>query len=223
MKSLSVALLLALSFPIAAQQQQATSHDHEDFPCAVDGLKTNKSAGCLLLAQPIVSDVPAGPLYWHLTTFRTRRSAEAAKRNGDAVVAADGRFWLSSLGARNDTSLGGTHVAAIGPLPMPAPSTYRVELYYVMMPPHQHTMVHTHPGPEAWYILEGEQCLQTPGGASRGTVGQSLVGPAGGTPMRLTNTGTTARRALFIVVHDSAKAWTSPSAWKPSGSCEPAR
>jgi len=45
MKSLSVALLLALSFPIAAQQQQATSHDHEDFPCAVDGLKTNKSAG----------------------------------------------------------------------------------------------------------------------------------------------------------------------------------
>jgi len=215
----AVLLGLALSRPMSAQQQQATTHDDHMFACTVDGL-AKSSAGCQLLAQPIVTGLPSGPVYWHLSSFKSRDAANSAKHNGDAVVSAAGRFWRSSLGARADTALGGTHVASIGPLPMPSGSTHQVELYYVIMPPHKHTVIHTHPGPEAWYIIEGEQCLETPAGAARGRAGQGLVGPAGGTPMRLTNNGATIRRALFIVVHDSSKSWTTPSDWKPTGVCQ---
>jgi quercetin dioxygenase-like cupin family protein len=215
----TIVLALGVSQEMRAQQQQAATHDDHQFACKVDGLNSNKASGCLLLARPIVTGLPSGPVYWHLASFRSRAAADAAKHRGDAVVSADGRVWLSSLGARADTALGGAHVASIGPLPMPAGSTQQVELYYVLMPAHMHTAVHTHPGPEAWYILDGEQCLETPAGSARGRAGESLVGPGEGTPMRLTNNGSTMRRALFIVVHDSSKAWMTPSHWQPTGTC----
>ena len=217
--STAVLLTLALSQPMLAQQQQAATHDAHLFPCTVDGLAKSNS-GCQLLAQPVVTGLPSGPVYWHLASFTSRGAANAAKRQGDAVVSAGGRYWRSSLGGRADTTLGGAHVASIGPLPMPSASAYKVDLYYVIMGPHQHTVTHTHPGPEAWYIIEGEQCLETPAGAARGRAGQGLVGPAAGTPMRLTNNGSTIRRALFIVAHDSSTAWTARSDWKPTGVCE---
>jgi membrane protease YdiL (CAAX protease family)/quercetin dioxygenase-like cupin family protein len=214
-----VFLALAVSRSSLAQHQQAMTHDDHLFICNVDGLAKSTS-GCQLLARPIVTGLPSSPVYWHLSSFKSRDAANAAKRDGDAVVSAGGRLWRSSLGARADTALGGAHVASIGPLPMPTGSTQQVELYYVIMPPHQHTVAHTHPGPEAWYILEGEQCLETPAGSARGRAGQSLIGPAGGTPMQLTNSGSTLRRALFIVVHDSSKMWTTSSDWKPTGACK---
>ncbi|HKW11546.1 MAG TPA: hypothetical protein VJO33_14270 [Gemmatimonadaceae bacterium] len=224
MRSLLPAVtLFALGARVAVaqqQQQQAAVHDHRLFACQPEGLASNQSAGCQLLARPVVTRLPDGPVYWHLTSFSSPAKANTAKHEGDAVVSADGRIWLSSLGTKGDTSLGGTHVASIGPLPMPKASNYQVELYYVIMPPQKHTIVHTHNGPEAWYILEGEQCLETPAGAARGQAGQNLVGPAAGTPMRLSNNGKTRRRALFIVVHDSSNAWATPSDWKPTGSCE---
>src|SRR5437868_72881 len=218
--STSLIALLVLSSSVPAPAQTPTpAHDHDNFACQPDGLARNKASGCQLLAQPIIDKLPDAPVFWHLTTFPTRRAADAAKRSGDAVVTADGRVWLSSIGSRSDTSARGKHVAAIGPLPMPKASAYRVEMYYVIMPPHQHTQVHTHPGPEAWYVLEGEQCLDTPAGVFRARRGAGSVAPPAGTAMQLTNSGTTMRRALYIVVHDTAQMWTTPSDWQPSGAC----
>jgi hypothetical protein len=31
---------------------------------------------------------------------------------------------------------------------------------------------HTHPGPEGWYVLAGEQCLETPAGANKAVAGR---------------------------------------------------
>jgi quercetin dioxygenase-like cupin family protein len=218
---MAAAALLALGTRMAlAQQQQAAPHDHREFACQPNGLASNESAGCQLLSRPVLTKLPDGPVYWRLTSFSSRAKADAAKRDGDAVVSAAGRLWLSSLGPRGDTSLGGTPVASIGPLLMPKAGNYQVELFYVIMPPQMHTQVHTHQGPEAWYILEGEQCLETPAGTARGRAGQNLVGPPGGTPMQLSNNGKTRRRALFIVVHDSSNAWVTPSDWKPTGGCK---
>jgi quercetin dioxygenase-like cupin family protein len=53
--------------------------------------------------------------------------------------------------------------------------------------------VHRHAGPEAWYVLSGEQCLETPSGKSVIGTGQSGLVP-GGPPMILMATGTRERR-----------------------------
>jgi quercetin dioxygenase-like cupin family protein len=88
------------------------------------------------------------------------------------------------------------------------------------MPPGTYTRVHIHPGPEAWYILSGEQCLETPAGPMRAQAGESMVAlPT--TPMRLTNSGSSVRRAFFIVIHDANQPWTIPTEdWKPTGACD---
>ena len=213
-----VALAVTVSTP--ADAQQPAPHDHRMFACLPDGLRHGARAGCQVLAQPVIRQRPDTPAFWHLTTFRTRRDAEAARRDGEAVVRVAGRIWLSSIGGRNDTTTRGRHVASIGPLPMPQARVYRVELYHVIMPARSHTRVHVHPGPEAWYVLEGQQCLDTPAGVVTARAGEGSVAPPGGTPMQLTNNGAGPRRALFIVVHDSSQAWSTPSDWRPSGKCD---
>src|SRR2546430_16124377 len=84
------------------------------------------------------------------------------------------------------------------------------------MPVGAYTMVHTHPGPEAWYVLEGAQCLDTPGGALRVAAGQTGVAPPD-TPMRLHNSGSVTPRAPFIGIYDAAQRGGRPSDWNPSG------
>ena len=92
--------------------------------------------------------------------------------------------------------------------------------YLAVMPPKSYTTVHTHPGPEAWYVLTGEQCLEIPEGIIRVHAGGGGVAPPA-TPMRLTNNGASVRRALFIVIHDAAQPWSIPTGdWKPTGACD---
>jgi quercetin dioxygenase-like cupin family protein len=81
-------------------------------------------------------------------------------------------------------------------------------------------MVHTHPGPEAWYVLAGAQCLDTPSGATKLGAGEGGVVPPD-TPMRLNASGSSTRRALFIVIHDPSIPWTNPVDWTPTGACGP--
>jgi quercetin dioxygenase-like cupin family protein len=86
------------------------------------------------------------------------------------------------------------------------------------MRPGDNSRVHTHPGPEGWYVLAGEQCLETPDGARRGRAGSTMtVGSS--IPMELTVTGKTLRRAFALVIHDSAQARGTTSSWKPRGAC----
>jgi quercetin dioxygenase-like cupin family protein len=78
--------------------------------------------------------------------------------------------------------------------------------------------VHTHPGPQIFYLLTGEQCLETPNGTLRARAGEGMVAPAN-TPMQLNITGSSKRDAFFVVVHDSAKPRVAPSNWVPKGMC----
>ena len=59
--------------------------------------------------------------------------------------------------------------------------------------------VHRHPGVEAWYTLEGEQCLETPEGKLVQRAGGPGVMVPGGLPMLLTGTGS--RRPPFARPH----------------------
>jgi len=61
--------------------------------------------------------------------------------------------------------------------------------------------VHTHPGPEIFYLLTGDQCLETPNGAIRARAGVSK------------------RDAFFVIIHDSTKPRVIASDWQPKGTC----
>jgi quercetin dioxygenase-like cupin family protein len=135
------------------------------------------------------------------------------------TVDAANQTWVFSFGPKDASPESGTPVITVGPLPLTPAKSYQVVSYFVVMPASAHTMVHTHPGPEAWYVLEGAQCLETPAGAMKLVAGEGGVAPPN-TPMRLSNTGSATRRALFIVIHDVTQPWASPSDWKPVGACE---
>ena len=86
------------------------------------------------------------------------------------------------------------------------------------MRPGDNSRVHTHPGPEGWYVLAGEQCLETPAGANRARAGGTMTVESN-IPMELNVTGTTLRRAFALVIHDSTQERGILSDWKPSGAC----
>ena len=92
------------------------------------------------------------------------------------------------------------------------------------MRPGMKSLVHRHSGPEAWYTLTGETCLETPAGTRVGRAGGLNVIVPSGPPMELTATGTEVRRALVLVLHDSTRPATSPAAdWSPKGLCKVSR
>jgi len=96
-------------------------------------------------------------VYWHLRAFPSRKAAEAAKSATGIVVEEDGRVWLSEFGPRNTAPRGGEAIAVVGPLQLPAAKSYAAVLSYAVMRPGDNSRVHTHAGPEGWYVLTGEQ------------------------------------------------------------------
>lgn len=157
-------------------------------------------------------------VYWHLRAFPNRKAAERAKSETGIVAEEDGRVWLSEFGPRNTAPRGGKAIAVVGPLRLPPAKRYSAVLSYAVMRPGDKSRVHLHPGPEGWYVLAGEQCLETPAGAERARVGGTMtVRP--NIPMRLSVTGTTVRRAFALVIHDSEQERGIPSDWKPSEAC----
>jgi quercetin dioxygenase-like cupin family protein len=176
-----------------------------EFGCFNVGLATG-----LHFSQPSV--------YWHLSAFRSRRAAEAARSATGIVVEEDGRAWLSEFGLRNTARRGGVAIAVVGPMHLPTAKSYTAVLSYAVMRPGDNSRVHIHPGPEGWYVLAGEQCLDTPAGAIRARAGGKMTVRAN-TPMELNVTGKSLRRAFALVIHDSAQERGKPSDWKPSGAC----
>ena len=222
--ALILALYMMTAIAAQAQVNNTGAHEHKSFQCMEDGLKSNEF-GCLLLAKLQLSRFPEGALFWHLSKFPTKAAAEAAKDSTGMVVEADGQVWLFSFGLNGAKPKKGEFVATVGPLQLtsdklPAAKSFEIVAYRAVMPAGTYTRVHTHPGPEAWYILGGEQCLETPAGIMKGRKGESMFAPPA-TPMRLSNNGSSTRSALFIVIHDAAQPWSIPTnEWKPTGACE---
>ena len=215
-----VAFLSVASGKVRAQARGAAEHDHltevacEDVPPG----EKRPEFGCFNVATATGLHFPEASVYWHLHAFPTRKAAESAKSASGIVVEEDGRVWLSEFGARNMTSIGGELIAVVGPLQLPEAKSYAAVLSYAVMRPGDNSRVHTHPGPEAWFVLAGEQCLETPAGASRAQAGGTMSVQSN-IPMELNVTGKTLRRAFALVIHDSAQSRGIPSDWKPSGAC----
>jgi quercetin dioxygenase-like cupin family protein len=203
-----------------AQVPATAGHNHLTEVACVDVLAGEKRPefGCFNIATVTGLHFSEASVYWHLRTFPTRKTAEAAKSASGLVVEEDGRVWLSEFGPRNSAPQGGAAIATVGPLQLPTAKSYAAVLSYAVMRPGDNSRVHTHPGPEGWYVLAGEQCLETPAGATRAGAGATMT-VGGNIPMELTITGTTIRRAFALVIHDSAQQRGIPSTWTPSRAC----
>jgi quercetin dioxygenase-like cupin family protein len=118
---------------------------------------------------------------------------------------------------------GGERIAEIGPLSITAGQAYSAQYTEAIFTPGMTAPAHTHGGPEAWYTLAGEACLETPNGKHIGRAGGPPVIIPGGPPMHLTATGTEQRRALVLILHDSSMRATTPTPehdWSPKGLCK---
>ncbi len=205
---------------LRVQVPASATHEHLTEVACVDVPSGEKRPefGCFNVGSVTGLVFREASVYWHLRAFPNRKAAEAAKSASGIVVEEDGRAWLSEFGARNRTLPAGEPIAVVGPLQLPPAKTYAAVISYAVMRPGDNSRVHTHPGPEGWYVLAGEQCLETPAGATRSQAGGTMTVQSN-TPMELNVTGKSLRRAFALVIHDAAQARGIPSDWKPSGAC----
>ena len=215
---LCVFLLGTLVLPTVAQDHPPDPT--KPFSCAMPISKRTQEAGCYLLATQNLSSLPSVPLFWHLYTYPTMETAP----KGDAmntVVEAHGKVWLFRIAPSDWKPSSGERVAVIGPLVLP-PAKEFIARYMMDVAPAGpgHTPAHVHPGTEAWYIIGGQQCMQTPGKAVILRAGEGAFVP-GGVPMVLAMSGTETRRSLVLVLHDaSASSFrTLIDDWKPDVAC----
>lgn len=211
-----VAFLVGLTGSNARLAAQA--HDHRTRCVDLKPGGKRGDTGCWNIGVLRSLEFAEPAVYWHVRRLATRSAADAAKGARGLVAEEAGQVWLSTFGPRDMAAGSGEAVAVVGPLQLPQAKTYDVVLSYAVMRPGERSPVHTHPGPEAWYVLAGEQCLETGEGAKRASAGEAMaVGP--NMPMELNVVGTAVRRSLVVVLHDSAQARSIQSDWKPTGAC----
>jgi quercetin dioxygenase-like cupin family protein len=216
----SLVALQIVSIGKVRAQVPRSGHEHLTEVACVDTPPGEKRPefGCFNVGTVTGLHFSEASVYWHLRAFPSRKAADVAKSATGIVVEEDGRVWLSEFGPRTPAPKGGAAVAVVGPLQLAPAKSYSAVLSYAVMRPGDSSRVHTHPGPEGWYVIAGDQCLDTPGGAIKGRPGGTMtVGP--NVPMELHVTGTALRRAFALVIHDSVQQRGIPSDWKSSGAC----
>jgi quercetin dioxygenase-like cupin family protein len=165
--------------------------------------------------------LPQEPMFWHLDIFRTPAEAAAGKGARGIVLMAFERVWLSTIAGANWRPQGGTRVAQIGPLPEISNADYTAHYMETVTDPGHSTSIHRHDGPEIWYTLTGQLCLETADGMAIGHAGESTIALPR-VPMRGTTIGSETRRSLVLVLHETSKPWFTPAPdWTPKGFCKP--
>jgi quercetin dioxygenase-like cupin family protein len=181
----------------------------------------SKDIGCWILADSPIGALMKSPVFWHLDVYSTRAAAEEDKGPTSTIIEAQGKAWLMTIEAQNGHPRHGERVGNIGPLEVNAGENYSAQYMEVVFMPGMTSLAHLHGGPEAWYMLSGEGCLETSDGkihfARSG--GPPMIVPAG-LKMFLTTTGKEQRRAIALILHETSKpATTQVQDWKPKGLC----
>jgi quercetin dioxygenase-like cupin family protein len=158
-----------------------------------------------------VAQLPEGELFWQIETFPTLAEAEAAA--GDTSLAAEvsGKVWLLTLGAEGAAGHGGTVVTEIGPVPRVTASEYLLRINRATGAPGAKTSIHSHPGPEAFYVLAGRMTQRTPERTIDLDAGQGTPGHGADVPMEVTSSGTVDLDQLVMFVVDATKPFSTPA------------
>ena len=215
----SVILLIWLS---AISLSAQSSKQPPSFGACKPVSERTTEVGCWILADQPVGTIEQPQVFWHLDVYPTRSDADKAKGPRGIVVESLGKVWLLTIEKAGwRPALKGERIAEIGPLPVTAGEQYSAVFMESISISASTSAIHAHPGPEAWFTLAGETCLETPGGKLVGRAGGSPVIVPGGSPMVLTVIGAEQRRALTLILHESSK---PPSTlirdWTPKGLCK---
>lgn len=211
---IALAALVMTGTPLRAQT---------DVTCIPVAERAGRAFGCFITAREELGHLPADkPLYWHLDTYPTHAAAELARESRSTVVESLGRIWLFTIAPADWRPRGGDRVARIGPLPLIEADTFAAVYMEGVFEPGMNTMVHRHPGVEAWFTLEGAMCVETPEGKLEQRAGDPGVMVRGGVPMMLTGTGTGPRRSVVLILQDATKPRSTRAAdWTPLHLCRP--
>jgi quercetin dioxygenase-like cupin family protein len=157
-------------------------------------------------AEVALGALPAQSMYWHIYEFDSRTAAEAARPARGTAAEVFGRHWLYVIADESWRPDTGRKVAVVGPFVLSADTPYTARYFQAMFPPvavnAPYGPGHRHPGPEAWYVVSGGQCLETPNGMILANAGQAAMVPEGW-PMAISSVGADTRRALVLVLHRS--------------------
>jgi quercetin dioxygenase-like cupin family protein len=211
------ASLLCLSLvagPLAAQT---------DGTCVPVAERAGREFGCFITARQELGRLSGSPaLFWHLHVYPTRDQAKADRTPRSTVVESLGHIWLFTIAPEDWRPEGGDFITRIGPLPLVDADSFAAVYMEGVFQPGMQSMVHRHPGVEAWYTLEGSMCLETPEGKmEQGAEGAGVL-VAGGVPMQLTGTGTGPRRSVVLILQDATQPRSAPATdWTPRGLCQP--
>lgn len=213
-----IACTLLQHLPAAAQQPDFRGRIGQ-LGCRPVSERTGET-GCWIMADVLLGNPSPGPIFWHLDVYPTRAAAQVAKGPRSTVVEALGKIWLFTIASAEWRSEGGERVAKIGPLPVDPAVAYKARYMEAIFTPGMTSSIHRHPGPEVWYTLAGETCLETSAGRMIGRAGGDPVIVPGGLPMYLTATGKEMRRAVVLILYDAQKPVATPANdWKPNGLC----
>jgi len=197
-----------------------TSHEASAQICRPVAERTAE-VGCWIITHQPIGQLNKSETFWHLDVYTTLNEAEAGKTAASSVVESLGKVWLLTIADKGWRPPGGERIAEIGPLPITAGKIYSAQYMEAIFTPGMTAPAHTQAGPEAWYTLAGETCLESPNGKQIGRAGGPPVIIPGGPPMHLTATGTEQRRALVLILHDSSMRPTTPDHdWHPKGLCK---
>lgn len=214
---LGAGLLVALAIPCSILQAQTGG------TCVPVAQRGDRVLGCYITARQSLGQLPADAvLYWHIDSFPTLAAAEAARSGRATAVSSLGTAWLFTLADSAWHSTAGHHVAVIGPVPVVAADSLAAVYMEGVFEPGMKSVVHRHAGAEAWYTLEGAQCLETPQGKLEQRAGEPGMMVPAGVPMMLVGTGTTVRRSLVLILQDASQPRSTPAMdWAPAGLCQP--
>ena len=200
---------LALVLIVIASAVGVATQASDPVRCIPDSPERRGGTGCSIVGHKTVSLDSRETLYWHIDRFTSADLAKAAATPSSVAFEAHGSAWLTTVEPHTANHRGGSHVAVVGPLPLPASAAgFMMQVMSAHFIPGQVSEPHTHSGPEAWFVVEGEQCLETPGRTIRVKAGQTAM-IEGGPAMRLVGTGTGPRRALVLILHDAAQPATT--------------
>jgi quercetin dioxygenase-like cupin family protein len=190
------------SQPSASPTLQKAEQKNPGVKCTEDSPERRGEEGCTILAnRPLVGPFTK-PLYWHIDRFDSLEAAKKAAGPDSVAAAAHGSYWLTSVEPQTEEHHGGRHVVAIGPLALPAAARYSMRVQSSLLMPGSTSPVHTHPGPEVVYIVDGEQCMETPEAGHRLGAGQFYIVPGDGVH-RGRVIGSVPRRVLALNLYDS--------------------
>ena len=166
------------------------------------------------VAEKTVTALPAGPLYWHVENFPALADAEAAAGPLSLATDVEGKVWLFTLGPKGTPTHGGSMVTEIGPLVDVSAPEYLLLIAHGVAAPGAESGVHTHPGTEAFFVLEGQLSQKTPHGVNVVEAGKTLAGGPAEDPMEVTSSGGEELHWLIMFVLDANKPFASDATFE---------